>query len=170
MRLSTVLLECCALVQLAAAKDAYLYTFDADRQNPSTTSQIISPYTALSIAARRRGATDNLSLKGIDEAALSQISEHGGYQQHLFSESTNTAPPRVLVRIQADRPEMRSNTHTSPALQIEKPTKDLLTGVDVQGVDVMDYTFESYSKEKVKLVCRVHQKARVRSHISDCTD
>lgn len=157
MRLSTVLVQCCALVTCAAAKDAYLYTFDANQQSPSIISEVISAELALAIAARRQGAADKLSLKGIGEAALSQISEHGGYQPLLFTESTNTAPPRVLVRIQADNTDVRQSTQKSPAFKIQEPTKDLLMA-DLQGPGVTDRTYEN-ARDHIRIVCRVHQKA-----------
>lgn len=148
-----MLLQGCALLQCAAAKDAYLYTFNDERRSPSTNPDIISAETAFAIVSRRQGVADGLSLEGVDEQTLFQISEHGGYQQPLFSEAT-TEPARVLVRIQSNKPETTQTTLLHPTFKIQKPTKDLLN-LEPQSPDGKNYTFGFASKEGVRLECRI---------------
>lgn len=148
MRLSTLLLQCCALLQFTAAEYASLYTFHNEQRSPSTTSTIISADTALSIVSRRHGFADNLSLRGADEEALSLISGHGGYQQHLFSDLTNPEPARVLVRIYTDKPEAYQNTKRGPNFKIQKPTEDVLFLGSLLPQS-LDHSFGFASKEGV---------------------
>jgi hypothetical protein len=166
MRLSTVLLQCCALLQCAAAKDAYLYTFNDERRSPSTNPSVISADTAFAIASRRQGLTYALSFEGVDEQALSQIAEHGGYQLPLFSEATITDPTRVLVRIQANKPEALQLAHQERSFKIQNPTKGLLT-LQPEDLDGKHYTFKLVSEENVRLVCRLWDTVMLLKHRSN---
>lgn len=158
MRLSTVFLHCSALLHCAAAKDAYLYTFN-DEHSPSTDRHTISSTTAFAIASRRQGVTDGLSLEGVDEHSLLQISRYGGYQQNLFSKATTADPTRVLVRIQAKKPELSQTGHTKSNFKIHKPTADLLS-LGSARPDAENHRFEFSSQEGVRLVYDVRDKVR----------
>ena len=157
MRLSTVLLQGCALLQCAAAKDAYLYTFNDEHRSPSTFPNTISANTAFAIASRRQGVADEMSLEGVDEQALLQISEHGGYRQPLFSEATSSDLPRVLVRIHTNKPESHEAAETYPDFKIQQPTKDLLS-LEPQNSLGNNYTQGISSTEGVRIVCHIHYK------------
>ena len=159
MRLSTVLLQGCALLQCAAAKDGYLYTFDDERRSLSTNANSISADTAFAIASRRQGATDAISLDGLDEQALIQISEHGGYRQPLFSEATSTGLPRVFVRIQTTKPETSQGVDTYAKFRIEQPTIDL-SSMEPQTCHGHNITFRLSSKEGVRLAGRIYHQVR----------
>ena len=159
MRLSTVLLHCSAVLQCAAVKDAYLYIFNDERRSLSTTLTTISADTALSIVSRRHGSTDGLSLKNADEEVLSLISEHGGYQKHLFSESTTPEPAPILVRIYTDKPEGYLKTKTYPNFEIQKPTEDLRFLGSLTPLSI-DHSFGFASLEGVHCSYAVSDKVR----------
>lgn len=156
-----MLLQGCALLQCAAAKDGYLYTFNDERRSPSTNANSISTDTAFAIAARRQGATDGMSLEGVDERALIQISEHGGYRQSLFSEATNTGLPRVLVRIQTTKPEICHDAQGHTSFRIQQPTIDLLSMEPPLGHNI---TFRLSSNDGVRLagqICHEVQRSLI---------
>ena len=157
MRLSTLLIQVCALLKCATAKDAYLYTFNDEHQSPSTFPNTISANTGFAIASRRQGVADGLSLEGIDEQTLQQISEHGGYRQPLFSEATSSGLPRVLVRIYADKPDIHEATEGYPDFKIQRPAKDLLS-VEPKSLSGDNHRQELLSTEGVRLVCDVFYK------------
>ena len=154
-----MLLQGCALLQCVAAKDGYLYTFNDERRIPSTNANSISADTAFAIASMRQGATDGISLDGLDEQALIQISEHGGYLQPLFSEATGTGLPRVFVRIQTTKPETSQGVDTHATFRIEQPTKDL-SSMEPQNCHGHNITFRLSSKEGVRLAGRIYHKVR----------
>lgn len=152
-----MLLQGCALLQCAAAKDAYLYTFNDEHRSPSTFPNTISASTAFAIASRRQGVADGLSLKGEDQQALLQISQHGGYRQPLFSAAASSDLPLVLVRIQTNNPESNQAADTSSDFKIQQPTKDLLI-LERQISPRDDYTARLSSKEGVRVACHFQSK------------
>jgi hypothetical protein len=154
MRLLTVLLQGCALLQYAAAKDAYLYTFNDEHRGPSTIPDTISANTAFAIASTRQGIADDMSLGEVDDQALLQISEYGGYQHPLFSEATSSDLPRVMVRIQTNKPETIEAAEKYPDFKIQRPTKDLLS-LDAQKSGASDHSTSVSSKEGVRVACHV---------------
>lgn len=99
MKLSS-LYSLTALAGCVLAEDAYLWTIDhgaAKYANMQASS--ISPETASSIIARRRGLLHDRELASADAGVLREVKQYGGYQTPLYATTTDPSPSKLLIRI-----------------------------------------------------------------------